>query len=200
MPNESGKEREISANDLVDYVYPFDRLLGWAGAALSDRRETGKRGGNPEIFPDLRKITTHPDFERTRFGLDVSIVQPSTGLTRRILYGSFFYPADLGLLEDPELNKVLEETIGAVEERLDRDQFQDALFSAIVMVTSTMIPHGLSQQELQNIVQTHLLPINLWDPVAQDWRRPVEAALLVYAAMKVIANRLDHSSELRPTQ
>lgn len=178
----------------IDKEFSCDTLVAWVREVTEEGRIPLDQKGDE----NLRRITGHGDFRMIMaqvMEIDTTVRQPSTGQRVEILHGSFFYPEDLLLLEDHTLNVALEKYKDYIDWRgIGRSHFADTLRWASVLLGSMVIPHSLTHDEIVEIAKRHCLVSLIWLPEAGD---RVETAVLLYAGMKIIANKLESAETLR---
>lgn len=93
------------------------------------------------------------------------------------------------MLEDQNLNATLEKYKDDIcWDGISRDQFLAALGRAAVLVASMVGSHSLMHEQIVEIAKSHCLSDLIWLPQAGDRH---ETTVLLYAGMKVIANKLE---------
>lgn len=186
-PQESNKRWEGLAGQ-IDKEFPCDTLVAWAIEVTEEGRIPLDQKGEE----NLQKIIDHEDFGMIvaqAMEIDTTVRQPSTGQRVEILHGSNFYPEDLLLLEDPVLKAALLKHKDYIDwGGISRSHFMDTLLGASFLLGSMVIPHGLARDEVVEIVKRHCLGGLIWQPQTGD---RVETAVLLYAGMKIIANKLE---------
>lgn len=179
-------------SDQIDQQFPFSKLLRWASEL---RKVNYKLPIDQESLMQLvRHITFHRIFREnlmSESGLgdrNIFIVHPSTGKPVEISHGSYFWPDNFFLLEDPQLNKVVPSIVHDTSGNMGipRGAFSAAVDGALITVGSIIVPHQLPLEDVNTIVKWHTLRIASHPSFVND----LEAVTCFYGGMKIIANRL----------
>lgn len=170
-------------DQMVDQAFPIRKLLKWG-------KEITKAGRvpRPDLLEKVRRISTQEGFRDIAIPqIDVPVVQPSSGSVLEILHGSSFYPGDFVILEDIQVNRAMNSLRECLMDVVSRDLFLNALQSAQLLVSSILLSHDLTPEEVDEIAKYYCLESIIFHYAAGDWR---ESTFLLYGCMKVVANQI----------
>src|SRR4030042_2312356 len=102
MSNKEVDIPEISLQDLIDYVFPYEKINEW----FEEVRVKRVKPPDDMMLVKVRAITRDPNFWAKNPALqreELTITQTSTSGTVKMVENGFFYPKRLISLEDPEI-------------------------------------------------------------------------------------------------
>lgn len=174
----------------IDRQFPFPTLVKWADEVTdignyndSDSVKKIKTLSNNPFY----KSTILPLLQSTITNPDVTIEQPS-GDQVEILHGSVFYTEMFQLLGDREVDRALRDSSDYLLGEMPRDVFFTGLFNSATLIGLLIVPHSFKQDEIVQIAKYSLDKVIYGHPhYGLDFR---ESTLLLYANMKVLANKL----------
>lgn len=178
----------ISLTDLVDYVFPYEKLCKWSHEIALEHPRPPR-----DIMGKVAKITTDKNFwgkNPLLSGEPLTIQRPSDGSRIVLMEHGVFYTSRLIHLEDKELNRVMTGVYPAGEKEVPLGQVNTTMRFATLLIGMLTENYCLSESQVVEVAKLHCVLRTAYDYPSLAGS-PEDQAFLLYACTKIIAQKIE---------